>query len=48
MQHNSHLLVHGKLHLLGFDQELGQAEQDEMEAFEIEILAGLALPNPYI
>ena len=48
VQHISHLLVHGILHLLGFDHELGQAEQDEMEAFEIEILAGLALPNPYI
>ena len=48
MQHISHLLVHGILHLLGFDHELGQADQDEMEAFEIEILAGLALPNPYI
>ncbi|MDX2372548.1 rRNA maturation RNase YbeY [Psychrobacter sp. PP-21] len=47
-QHISHLLVHGMLHLLGFDHELGQAEQDEMEYFEIEILAGLNLPNPYI
>lgn len=47
-QHISHLLVHGMLHLLGFDHELGQAEQDEMERFEIEILAGLNLPNPYI
>jgi len=47
-QHISHLLVHGVLHLLGFDHELGQAEQDEMEYFEIEILAGLNLPNPYI
>lgn len=47
-QHISHLLVHGMLHLLGFDHELGQAEQDEMEGFEIEILAGLHLPNPYL
>ncbi len=47
-QHISHLLVHGVLHLLGFDHELGQAEQDEMEYFEIEILAGLNLPNPYV
>lgn len=47
-QHISHLLVHGVLHLLGFDHELGQAEQDEMESFEIDILAGLALPNPYL
>ena len=46
-QHISHLLSHGILHLLGFDHELGQAEQDEMERFEIEILAGLNIPNPY-
>ena len=48
MQHISHLLVHGILHLLGFDHELGQAEQDEMERFEIEILAGLDISNPYV
>lgn len=48
VQHISHLLIHGILHLLGFDHELGQAEQDEMERFEIEILAGLNLPNPYL
>ena len=48
VQHISHLLIHGILHLLGFDHELGQAEQDEMESFEIEILAGLNIPNPYI
>ena len=47
-QHISHLLIHGVLHLLGFDHELGQAEQNEMESFEIDILAGLALPNPYL
>ena len=47
-QHISHLLIHGVLHLLGFDHELGQAEQDEMECFEIDILAGLALPHPYL
>lgn len=47
-QHISHLVVHGILHLLGFDHELGQAEQDEMEQFEIEILARLDLPNPYV
>ena len=47
-QHISHLLIHGILHLLGFDHELGQTEQDEMEKFEIAILAKLGLPNPYI
>ncbi|MGM8886025.1 rRNA maturation RNase YbeY [Psychrobacter sp. 1U2] len=47
-QHISHLIIHGVLHLLGFDHELGQAEQDEMEQFEIAILARLNLPNPYL
>ncbi|WP_413520825.1 rRNA maturation RNase YbeY [Psychrobacter glacincola] len=48
VQHISHLLIHGILHLLGFDHELGQVEQDEMECFEIEILAGLNISNPYV
>lgn len=46
-QHITHLLIHGILHLLGFDHELGQAEQNEMERFEIAILEGLGLANPY-
>lgn len=46
-EHLTHLAVHGILHLLGFDHELGQAEQDEMEGFEIEILKGLGIKNPY-
>ena len=46
-QHIIHLLIHGMLHLLGFDHELGQAEQNEMERFEIIILEGLGLANPY-
>lgn len=47
-QHISHLLVHGIFHLLGFDHEIGQSEQDEMESFEIAVLAQLNLPNPYL
>lgn len=46
-QHLTHLLVHGILHLLGFDHELGQAEQDEMEAIEIAVLDKLSIANPY-
>lgn len=46
-EHLTHLLVHGILHLLGFDHELGQAEQDEMEGLEIAILAQLNIANPY-
>ena len=45
--HLTHLLVHGLLHLLGFDHELGQAEQDNMEAIEIGVLALLGIDNPY-
>ena len=45
--HIAHLIVHGILHLLGFDHELGVTEQDEMEAFEIAILAQLGVADPY-
>jgi probable rRNA maturation factor len=44
--HLTHLVVHGALHLLGFDH---QAEEDAalMEAREVEILARLGVPDPY-
>ena len=44
--HLSHLVVHGVLHLVGFDHE-SDAEAAIMEAREIEILAGLGVPAPY-
>jgi probable rRNA maturation factor len=44
--HLRHLVVHGILHLLGFDHE-SDAEAAIMEAREIEILAELGVPAPY-
>jgi probable rRNA maturation factor len=44
--HWAHLLVHGLLHLQGYDHENKQAA-DEMESIEIKILQKLNIPNPY-
>ena len=45
--HYAHLLVHGTLHAQGWDHETSRADAEEMEAYEIQILARLNLPNPY-
>ncbi|WP_156962081.1 rRNA maturation RNase YbeY [Candidatus Paracaedibacter symbiosus] len=44
--HFIHLLIHGMLHLLGFDH-ITDEEAEEMEALEIEILDVLGIANPY-
>lgn len=44
--HVTHLLVHGILHLLGFDHE-NEADALLMERFEVEILDILGVPDPY-
>jgi probable rRNA maturation factor len=44
--HLTHLVVHGALHLLGYDHEI-DAEATRMEALEVRILAGLGVPDPY-
>ncbi len=44
--HHAHLLVHGLLHLQGYDHE-GKREASRMERRERRILAGLGFPDPY-
>lgn len=45
--HHAHLVVHGMLHLQGYDHETGEEDARAMEARETEILAGLGYPDPY-
>ena len=45
--HFAHLIVHGMLHLLGYDHEAGAREARRMEQREREVLAGLGHPDPY-
>lgn len=44
--HFTHLLIHGLLHLLGYDH-ITDEEAEEMEALEIKLLAALNINNPY-
>lgn len=46
MHHWAHLIVHGLLHLLGYDHIDGK-HAEVMEARELEILADLGIPDPY-
>ena len=45
--HFAHMVVHGMLHLQGYDHETGQDDAERMEAVEREILADLGYPDPY-
>jgi len=42
-----HLIVHGTLHLLGYDHERGETEASEMEALESRACLALGLRDPY-
>lgn len=44
--HWAHMVVHGVLHLLGYDH-LDDEEAEAMESLEIQLLSELAFPNPY-
>jgi probable rRNA maturation factor len=45
-QHATHLVVHGTLHLLGYDHE-AEADAADMETREVRALARLGISNPY-
>lgn len=45
--HWAHMVIHGCLHLLGFDH-ISDDEADEMEAIETQILLNLGYADPYI
>lgn len=47
IEHFTHMLVHGVLHLMGYDHETSEADAEEMEALEIKILHKLGFQNPY-
>lgn len=45
--HAAHLIVHGLLHLAGYDHETGEADAATMEALETKALALLGIADPY-
>lgn len=45
--HWAHMIIHGSLHLLGFDH-INDTEAEEMEAEEILLLQQLGFTNPYL
>src|SRR4029079_7926612 len=45
--HLQHLVVHGLLHLLGYDHESDRGA-DEMERLEVDILATIGVGDPYV
>ncbi|WP_025733823.1 rRNA maturation RNase YbeY [Carnimonas nigrificans] len=46
INHFAHMVVHGTLHLMGYDH-IEDDEAEEMEALERQLLAQLDIPDPY-
>lgn len=46
--HTAHLIVHGLLHLLGYDHERGEADAQAMEEMECAALNRLGIADPYL
>jgi probable rRNA maturation factor len=47
LAHLAHLVVHGMLHLQGYDHETSKSDAVRMEAREREVLARFDIPDPY-
>lgn len=47
INHSKHLILHGLLHLLGYDHETARGAR-LMEGLEIAILSDMGIPNPYL
>ena len=45
--HAAHLVVHGTLHLLGYDHETSDRDAEEMEQVERQALASMGIDDPY-
>jgi probable rRNA maturation factor len=45
--HAAHLVVHGALHLLGYDHETSEADAEQMEDVERRALAAIGIVDPY-
>jgi probable rRNA maturation factor len=45
--HASHLIVHGLLHLAGYDHEISPGDAEAMEALETKALAIMGIADPY-
>jgi probable rRNA maturation factor len=45
--HLTHLVMHGTLHLLGYDHERGERQARRMEKLETRLLAAMGIADPY-
>lgn len=47
VHHTAHLIIHGLLHLAGYDHEISFVAADKMERLEVNALAKMGIADPY-